>query len=96
MYYIDSLSQNNKPYYYRVNGISPFGEKETYSDTIFGVGQPILPFTPRISNFKFTKNPNEAIIIWEFPKEGEAITEKFQLNQAEKDLGPYNIPKTLS
>jgi len=91
MYYIDSLAQNNKPYYYRVNGISPFGEKGTYSDTISGVGQPILPFTPRISDFKFTEKPNEAIIIWEFPEEGEEITAKFQLNQAEKDSGPYKV-----
>ncbi len=91
MYYIDSLAQNNKIYYYRVNGISPFGEHGTYSDTISGQGQPILPFTPRISDFKFTDNPNEAVIIWEFPKEGEAITEKFQLNQAEKDSGPYKV-----
>ncbi|MEC3908203.1 hypothetical protein VOI54_14325 [Tamlana sp. 2201CG12-4] len=99
MYYIDSLAQNNKTYYYRVNGISPFGEYGTYSDTISGGGQPILPFTPKIRDFKFTKNPNEAIIIWEFPKEGEAITAKFQLNHAEKDAGPYkvvvdNIPPT--
>lgn len=99
MYYIDSLAQNDKTYYYRVNGISPFGEKGRYSDMISGQGKPILPYTPRIRDFKFTKNQNEAIIIWEFPKEGEAITEKFQLNQAEKDSGPYevvvdNIPVT--
>lgn len=91
MYYIDSLAQNNKTYYYRVNGISPFGEYGTYSDTISGQGQPKLPFTPRISNYRFTKNPNEAEIIWEFPKEAEAITSKFQLNQAESDSGPYKV-----
>jgi len=91
MYYIDSLAQNNKPYYYRVNGVSPFGEKGTYSDTISGVGQPVLPFTPRISDFKFTKKPNEVVIMWEFPKEGEEITAKFQLNHAEKDSGPYKV-----
>lgn len=99
MYYIDSLAHNDKTYYYRVNGISPFGEKGRYSDTISGQGKPILPYTPRIRDFRFTKNQNEAVIIWEFPKEGEAITEKFQLNQAEKDSGPYevvvdNIPVT--
>ena len=91
MYYIDSLAQNDKTYYYRVNGISPFGEKGIYSDTISGQGKPILPYTPRIRDFKFTEQQNEAIIIWEFPKEGEAITAKFQLNQAEKDSGPYKV-----
>ncbi len=91
MYYIDSLGQNDKNYYYRVNGISPFGEYGKYSDTISGQGKPILPYTPRIRDFKFTNNPNEAIIIWEFPKEGEKITQKFQLNQADKDSGPYSV-----
>ncbi len=91
MYYIDSLAQNNKTYYYRVNGISPFGEKGTYSEVVSGQGQAALLFTPRISDFKFTENQNEAVIIWEFPKEGEAVIEKFQLNQANKDSGPYSV-----
>jgi fibronectin type 3 domain-containing protein len=91
MYYIDSLAQNNRTYYYRVQGISPFGEKGAYSKTISGQGKPILPYTPRIRDFKFTKNPNEAVIVWEFPKEGEVITEKFQLNQSDKDEGPYTV-----
>ncbi|OBX25011.1 hypothetical protein A9996_12280 [Gelidibacter algens] len=91
MYYIDSLAQNNKTYYYRVNGISPFGEKGAYSVVVSGQGQPILPFTPHIIDFKFTKNEYEAEIIWEFPKEAEVLTEKFQLNHAEKDSGPYKV-----
>ena len=91
MYYIDSLAQNDKSYYYRVNGISPFGESGKYSDTISGQGKPVLPFTPRIRDFKFTKKENEAILFWEFPKEGEGITAKFQLNQADKDAGPYKV-----
>jgi len=91
MYYIDSLAQNDKNYFYRVNGVSPFGEKGSYSDTIKGQGKPLVPFTPRISDFKFTKNENEVEIMWEFPIEGELITEKFQLNQSEKDSGPYRL-----
>ncbi len=91
MYYIDSLAQNQKTYYYRVNGISPFGEKGSYSDTIKGQGMPTLPFTPRISDFKFTKKENEVEIMWEFPVEGELVTKKFQLNQSEKDEGPYKV-----
>ncbi|WP_411029856.1 fibronectin type III domain-containing protein [Spongiimicrobium sp. 3-5] len=91
MFYVDSLAQNNKVYHYRVNGISPFGEQGPFSEIISGKGQPVLPFTPRISDFEFTEKPNEAVIKWEFPKEGEAITEKFQLNRAEKDSGPFTV-----
>ncbi|MFB9056645.1 fibronectin type III domain-containing protein [Mariniflexile ostreae] len=91
MYYIDSLAQNNKTYYYRVNGISPFGEKGNYSEIISGQGEPGLSYTPYISDFKFTKKPNEAEIFWEYPTAGEVITKKFQLNHAEQDSGPYKV-----
>ena len=99
MYYIDSLAQNDKTYYYRVQGISSFGEKSKYSDTIFGKGAPTLNDTPSLQNYRFTKNPNEAVITWNFPKEGETLIQKFQLNQSSKDEGPYqvvidNIPVT--
>lgn len=91
MYYIDSLAQNDKTYYYRVRGISPFGEPGLYSDTISGQGQPALSYTPRIYDYKFTERANEVRIIWEFPKEGEEIIDKFQLNRAEEDSGPFTV-----
>ena len=91
MFYIDSLPENNKKYYYRINGVTSFGEKSGYSKVISGKGGPVLPYTPRISDIKFTKNPNEAEIFWGFPKEGEAIIKKFQLLIASKDEGPYKI-----
>lgn len=91
MYYIDSLAHNDKTYYYRVHGISSFGEKGTYSDTISGQGKSVLAYTPYIKNYQFTNNPNEAIITWDFPKQGEAFIQKFQLNQSDKDKGPYKV-----
>lgn len=91
MFYIDSLANNTKTYYYRVNGISPFGEKGLYSTIISGVGKPILPYTPRVYDVELTKNTNEAIITWEFPKKGETLLEKFQLLIAPVDKGPYVV-----
>ncbi|MGG6230839.1 fibronectin type III domain-containing protein [Tenacibaculum sp. SDUM215027] len=91
MFYIDSLANNTKTYYYRVNGISPFGEKGLYSKIISGQGKPILPYTPRVFDVQLTKNTNEAIITWEFPKKGETLLEKFQLLIAPVDKGPYVV-----
>jgi fibronectin type 3 domain-containing protein len=91
MFYIDSLANNTKTYYYRVNGISPFGEKGLYSKIISGEGKPILPYTPRVFDVQLTKNTNEAIITWEFPKKGEILLEKFQLLIAPVDKGPYIV-----
>ncbi len=91
MFYIDSLATNDKTYYYRVNGLTSFGEKGEYSKIISGKGSPILPYTPRIIDVKLTDNPNEAEIFWDFPKEGEPIIQKFQLLVANKDDGPYRV-----
>ncbi|WP_075341849.1 fibronectin type III domain-containing protein [Tenacibaculum agarivorans] len=91
MFYIDSLASNDKTYYYRVNGVTSFGEKSGYSKVISGKGSPILPYTPRITDVKLTKNANEAAIFWDFPKKGEDIIQKFQLLIASKDEGPYKI-----
>ncbi|RKF03599.1 hypothetical protein C8N26_1989 [Tenacibaculum lutimaris] len=91
MFYIDSLANNTKTYYYRVNGISPFGEKGLYSKIISGEGKPILPYTPRVFDVQLTKNTNEAVITWEFPEKGETLLEKFQLLIAPVDKGPYVV-----
>ena len=91
MFYIDSLANNTKTYYYRVNGISPFGEKGLYSKIISGEGKPILPYTPRVFDVELTKNTNEAIITWEIPEKGEILVEKFQLLIAPVDKGPYIV-----
>ncbi|TCI90121.1 hypothetical protein [Tenacibaculum sp. M341] len=93
IFYIDSLASNDKTYYYRVNGITSFGEKSDYSKVISGKGSPILPYTPRIIDVKLTKKANEAEIFWDFPKKGEAIIQKFQLLIAPKDEGPYKVEK---
>ena len=91
MYYVDTLVQNNKKYYYRVYGISPFGEKGPYSEVISGEASPTLVFTPRISNFQWTDNENEAHIQWEYPEEGEVLITKFTMTRADKDEGPYEL-----
>lgn len=91
MYYVDTLSQNHKKYYYRVYGISPFGEQGPYSELISGEGSPTLVYTPRISNFQWTNNENEALIQWDYPKDGEEFINKFIMTRADMDQGPYLV-----
>ncbi len=85
MFYADTLAKNQQTYYYRVRGISTFGEKGKYSKIVSGKGKPLLPYTPRITNVQLTDRPNEAVIHWEFPQKGEALIHKFQLTIANKD-----------
>jgi len=89
MFYIDSLPENHQKYYYRVQGVSSFGELSKYSKNVSGVGKPNLLVTPRITNVDFTSEPNEALINWEFPESAENQVRKFQLLRADIDAGPY-------
>ena len=93
MYYIDTLSQNDKVYHYKIIGISPFGEEGPSSQIVSAKGQKDLGFSPHISDFKFTPTGG-ALIQWEFPKEGEPEISEFQLNRAPDARGPYNVVKT--
>lgn len=92
MYYVDTLAQNNKKYYYRVLGVSPFGEQGKPSKPIVGQGQKALTATPFITNHKLIGDTN-ADIFWEFPKEKEPEVAEFQIRAATKDNGKYEIIK---
>ncbi len=93
MFYIDTISQNNKTYYYRVKGISPFGEQSPSSEIASAQGIKKLAAVPHISNYKFDKIGG-VDILWEFPKEAEKQITKFELNWAPQEKGPYTVVKT--
>ncbi|WP_103867364.1 fibronectin type III domain-containing protein, partial [Aquimarina sp. I32.4] len=96
MYYIDTLSQNNKTFYYRVIGLSSFGKEGPPSKVISGQGKPTLAYTAHITTHTLKEN-GSAVLFWEFPKEGVSLIEGFSLNRASKANGVYeevvaNIP----
>ena len=92
MTYIDTLSQNNKTYHYRVIGISPFGEESPASEVVFAQGTKKLSATPHISRHDFDTAGN-VVISWEFLEEESEII-GFELNWAATDKGPYKVVKT--
>ncbi len=96
MFYVDTLPQNNKRYYYRIVGISPFGEEGTPSDVVSAEGAKKLTSVPHISRYEFN-NSGGVVLNWEFKKESESEISGFQLNWAAQEKGPYrtvqsNIP----
>lgn len=93
MFYIDTLSQNDKTYYYRVKGISPFGEISPPSDVVSGAGVKKLSAVPHISRYKFDAS-GAVNIEWDFPKEVESQITGFELNWAAQEKGPYKVVKT--
>ncbi len=98
MFYVDSLAQNNRKYYYRIQGINSFGEKGNYSDMQSAMGQKVLAFVPHITNYTIHENQS-ATIEWEFLQEGENQINNFELHRADQVDGLYqkvkeNIAKT--
>lgn len=88
MYYIDTLSVNNKEYKYRLYGINSFGEKGKYSKTISVAGVKSIVSTPRINDYNI-ESPNEVLLMWEFPEAEEENLQSFEIIVANDDKGPY-------
>ncbi len=97
--YIDSLSQNNHTYKYRIKGISPFGDIGPPSDEIEGKGQKALLHNPAITVAKLHEHQKSAVITWEFPEKGLEALDYFEVNRSNTVKGHYSvvqsqIPKT--
>ncbi|MEW7290666.1 hypothetical protein [Aquimarina sp. 2304DJ70-9] len=90
MFYIDSLPQNNKEYYYRLKGVSPFGEIGPPSEVISGSGKKPLQHNPAITEAKLLLDNSSAIITWEFPEEGLTSIDHFELNRSDVIKGNFS------
>ena len=87
IFYTDSIV-NNKKYFYRVRGISSFGETGPPSEIIEGVGSDAIKFTPRIYK-KEIPDDNTAILFWEFPEEANEKINGFEIRRSNKPDGLY-------
>lgn len=97
LFYNDSIP-NNKMFYYRVKGITPFGEVGPASNVESGMGKDVLDFTPHISR-KRLPTDETVELEWEFDEAGNSQITGFELKRANKAEGPYttvvnNIPAT--
>lgn len=88
MQYLDTIPSNNKKYYYRVKGITSFGEVSLPSDVKSALGFKKLEATPHITSYKLLKD-GSARINWEFDEIAEKEISSFELNQSDKDQGNY-------
>ncbi|WP_103068653.1 fibronectin type III domain-containing protein [Aquimarina sediminis] len=90
MFYVDTLSQNDKTYYYRVKGISPFGEESPASKIASGQGVKKLSAVPHISKYEFDVSGG-VVLQWGFEKAVENEIQGFELNWAAQEKGPYKV-----
>jgi uncharacterized protein len=90
MYYIDTVAVNHKKYFYRLYGLSAFGEKGQFSKpiTVEGVGALLNP--PRITNYQI-ESDNSVTLDWEYETTAEENIEAFEVNVSDKDNGIYKV-----
>lgn len=88
MYYVDTLSVNDKEYRYRLFGITSFGEKGEITKPITTKGLSGVVTSARLSNYSIF-NSNDVNLEWEYPKESEDYIQGYEINLAENDRGPY-------
>lgn len=102
---LDSLSENDKTYYYRVIGISPFGETGPPSEVVKGEGMEALGVSPALRKVEMVNLPtgqagSQSILQWEFPKEKESSITGFEIERSRnsdrnfKSVSPVLPPST--
>ncbi len=79
-YKLDSLKENNKTYYYRVVGISPFGITGPPSEVVKGEGSQELGVAAAIRRIEFINNQTD--LLWDFPKEKETAITGFEVERS--------------
>ncbi|MDR2992791.1 MAG: hypothetical protein LBV11_03000, partial [Bacillus cereus] len=89
IFYTDSI-QNNKTYYYRVIGLTPFGQEGPVSDTIQGQGTSRLIHIPHITRVA-PLDDGSVNVEWEFNEAGNNDIRHFNLERSNTDKGPYEI-----
>jgi hypothetical protein len=82
MYYADTLKDNAVKQYYRIRGLTAFGETGPPSKVVNGEGEEALPGSPVIKDADVI-NDSTALIKWEFPQEAEHLADHFELNRTD-------------
>ena len=87
-YYLDSLPQNNKVYFYRVVGITPFGESGQPSEVVKGVGLGSANGVIAVVTTAEERN-GTAYIEWKYPPENLMNIKGFAIARAASTKGPF-------
>lgn len=91
MFLLDSLPMNNRPYFYRVLGNTPFDETGPPSDAVQGMGiDPQPQFFPYIVSV-IQNDQNGFDLGWEFRTSDEEKIVGFKVIRAKNDKGPFEI-----
>jgi len=88
-HFVDSLSVNDKQYYYQVRGITPFGEKGPPSNIVSGIGKANLSGMVILRDVNRNGKENTVTVRWDFPAERESMIKGFIVSRAPTSEGSY-------
>ena len=92
----DSLPLNNKKYYYRMYGVTIFGEKGPYSNIISGEGFRYLTANPSFNEY-YSDDKGDIHLNWDFNESEEELIKCFELRHAiSPSLGYVPIIKDIN
>jgi fibronectin type 3 domain-containing protein len=96
-FYVDSLPQNYKVYFYRVRGLTPFGETGPPSEAIKGVGLGSSKGAIAVIELAHEYSDGSgAYIQWRFPKDMRSTLNGFYVAKAKSAKGPFvNITENI-
>jgi len=90
MYKTDSLLDNNSMVYYRIKGISAFGETGPASDSVFGKGTLPITNAPAIINNEVINN-SVIKLYWEYPEKMNDYITGFNIYRSKKPSGKKKL-----
>jgi hypothetical protein len=90
MYYVDTLSVNDRIYQYRLYGITSFGEKGELTKPISATGVAAVVTPARLVDYNIV-NSKEVNLEWDYPAASEGFIQGYEINFADNDKGPYKV-----
>ncbi len=90
MYKTDSLPNNTTLVYYRVRGISAFGETGPPSDSVFGIGKLPIINAPMITGYELIGN-KLIRLAWDYPSEMNQSITGFKIYRSAKPEGKKKL-----
>jgi fibronectin type 3 domain-containing protein len=84
----DSIAENDKTYYYRVKGLTVFGDEGPFSDVVSGKGVEPLNVNPVIRQ-GFVNEAGNVEIKWEFDETAQLLLKSFELQRSNTAEGVY-------
>lgn len=88
----DSIPSNDTQYYYRVLGVSTFGETGPASDTISGSGIPVFAYSATVETHTITDDQRVSLT-WSFPVKGSVTLKSFDLLRLDPKTKAYTLIK---